>query len=51
MERLTLEEAKKYVPYKRKRLAPPPKYFTITKDTDGWERVDYFTDILKSKKH
>lgn len=47
MERLTLEEAKGYVPYCRTPLAPSPKYFSIKKDDDGWDVVEYYTGRLR----
>jgi hypothetical protein len=47
MERLHIEEARKYVPYCRTPLAPPPKYFAFIQDKDGWEQVDYFTGRLR----
>jgi hypothetical protein len=46
MERLHIEEAKKYVPYCRTPLAPPPKYFSIKQDGE-WDIVEYFTNRLR----
>jgi hypothetical protein len=46
MERLTIEEAKGYVPYCRTPLAPQPKYFSIKKDGD-WDVIEYYTGRLR----
>jgi len=43
MERITNEEAKKFVPYDRTRTSLPPSYFTIKGGEDGWDKVEYYT--------
>jgi hypothetical protein len=47
MEKLSLKEAKNYVPYCRTPLAPPPKYFSIRNENDGWDTVEYYTGRLR----
>lgn len=44
MERLTLEEAAKYISVNEDYLNIPPKYFTLHEDEDGWEVVTYYTN-------
>jgi hypothetical protein len=43
MKRITNEESKNYVPYDRNPLSPPPAYYSVFEDTEGWELIKYFT--------
>lgn len=43
MKRITNEESKNYVPYDRNPLSPPPAYFSVFLDNEGWELIKYFT--------
>lgn len=43
MKRISNEEALNYVPYDRTPLSPPPTYFSVFKENDGWESIKYFT--------
>ena len=43
MKRITNEESKNYVPYDRNPLSPPPAYFSVFLDDEGWELIKYFT--------
>ena len=43
MKRISNEEALNYVPYERTPLSPPPSYFSVFTDNDGWEEVKYYT--------
>jgi hypothetical protein len=45
--RITLEEAKTFIPADADYLKPFIKYFTMTVD-DGWDVVKYYTDKKKS---
>ena len=47
MKRLTIKEAKNYVPYCRTPLAPQPKYYSSYPDKDGWDVVKYYTGRLR----
>ena len=44
MERLTLEEAAKYISATEDYLNIPPTYYTLHDDIDGWEIVTYYTN-------
>ena len=43
MKRITNEESKNYVPYDRNPLSPPPAYYAVFEDNEGWELIKYFT--------
>tara|TARA_B100001059_G_scaffold226776_1_gene255710 strand:+ start:930 stop:1394 length:465 start_codon:yes stop_codon:yes gene_type:complete len=46
MERLTVEQSKKYIPVKENysdTSIDAAKYFTLTPAKDGWEKVTYYT--------
>ena len=43
MKRITNEESKNYVPYDRNPLSPPPAYYAVFEDNEGWEIIKYFT--------
>ena len=43
MKRITNEESKNYVPYDRNPLSPPPSYYSVFEDNEGWELIKYFT--------
>ena len=43
MTHITNEEAQNYVPYERTPLSPEPAFYSIFKDSDGWDQVKYFT--------
>ena len=46
MERLTVEQSKKYIPVKENysdTSIDEAKYFTLTPAKDGWEKVTYYT--------
>jgi hypothetical protein len=43
MKRISNEEAQNYVPYERTPLSPPPTYFSIFEDNEGWESIKYYT--------
>ena len=43
MKRITNEESKNYVPYDRTPLSPPPAYYAVFEDNEGWELIKYFT--------
>ena len=47
MKRLTIKEAKNYVPYCRTPLAPQPKYYSSYPDKGGWDVVKYYTGRLR----
>lgn len=43
MQRITHEEAKKYIPCSEDYSNNPPTYFTIQEQEDGWDVVTYYT--------
>jgi type VI protein secretion system component Hcp len=43
MKRISNEEALNYVPYERTPLSPPPTYFSVFEDIEGWEEIKYYT--------
>ena len=47
MERLSIEEAKKYVPYDRTRTSLPPSHFAVETKKDGWDKIEYYTHRLR----
>ena len=47
MKRISNEEAQNYVPYERTPLSPPPTYFSIFIDDEGWEKVKYYTSRFR----
>jgi hypothetical protein len=47
MKRISNKEALNYVPYEKNIFLPPPSYFSIFEDLDGWEEIRYYTSHLK----
>jgi hypothetical protein len=47
MRRISSEEAQKYVPYERYPLAKDPEFYTIEVDSDGWDKIKYYTKRLR----
>ena len=47
MQRITNEEAKKYVPYERTPLSPNPTFYSVTLHQDDWEQISYYTSRLR----
>ncbi len=47
MKRISNEEAQNYVPYEKNIFLPPPTYFSVFEDLDGWEEIKYYTSHLK----
>jgi hypothetical protein len=43
MQRITNEEAKKYIPCSEDYSNNPPTYFTIQELQDGWDEITYYT--------
>jgi hypothetical protein len=43
MKRISLEEAENLQPYIRTPLSSDPDFYTIEKDSDGWETTKYYT--------
>ena len=47
MKRISNEEAQNYVPYERTPLSPSPAYFSVFKDSEGWESLKYYTNRFR----
>jgi hypothetical protein len=47
MKRISNEEAQNYVPYERTPLSPPPTYFSVFKDSEGWEEIKYYSNRFR----
>jgi len=47
MKRISNEETINYVPYERTPLSPPPAYFSIFEDKDGWDSIKYYTNRFR----
>ena len=47
MKRISNEEAQNYVPYERTPLSPPPTYFSIFEDSEGWEEIKYYSNRFR----
>jgi hypothetical protein len=43
MQRITNEEAKKYIPCSEDYSNNPPTYFTVQELQDGWDEITYYT--------
>ena len=43
MQRITHEEAKKYIPCSEDYSNNPPTYFTVQGQQDGWDKITYYT--------
>lgn len=48
IERLTLEETKKYFNKEEDLSDAPIKFYSISPDENGWEKVDYYTGRKKN---
>tara|TARA_R100000900_G_scaffold55003_2_gene44458 strand:- start:439 stop:894 length:456 start_codon:yes stop_codon:yes gene_type:complete len=48
IERLTLEETKKYLNKEEDFTDAPIRFYSITPDENGWEKVDYYTGRMKN---
>ena len=47
MKRISNEEAQNYVPYERTPLSPPPAYYSVFEDSEGWEDLKYYTNRFR----
>jgi hypothetical protein len=47
MKRISNEEAQNYVPYERTPLSPPPTYFSVFEDSEGWEEIKYYSNRFR----
>jgi hypothetical protein len=47
MKRISNEEAQNYVPYERTPLSPPPTYFSVFEDIEGWEEIKYYSSRFR----
>ena len=43
MQRITYEEAKKYIPCSEDYSSNPPTYFLVQEQPDGWDKIIYYT--------
>ena len=43
MQRITHEEAKKYIPCSEDYSNNPPTYFLVQEQPDGWDKIIYYT--------
>jgi hypothetical protein len=43
MNRISIEEAKQYIPCSEDYSNNPPSYFTLEEGQDGWDKITYYT--------